>query len=81
MVGVKPPQRRPLPDGQGRHACAIFNLVVPLAHEATAMREKDITGGVRDRSCAVASLIGHGSSMTFGEVTWIARRDAVRVGL
>lgn len=81
MAGVKPPQRRLLPDGHGRHACAIFNLVVPLAHEATAMRIQDSTGGVRARSRAVSQLIGHGSSMTFGEATWIARRDAVRVGL
>ena len=36
----------------------IINLVVPLAHEATAMRTTDTTGTCRDRSGAVSPLIG-----------------------
>ena len=36
----------------------IINLVVPLAHEATAMRTTDTTGTSRDRSGAVSPLIG-----------------------
>jgi RNA-directed DNA polymerase len=39
-------------DGHGRHASASFNLVVPLAHEATAMRMKD-TGWSPAASSAV----------------------------
>ena len=34
------------------------NLVVPLAHEATAMRETDTAGSSRERSGAVIPLIG-----------------------
>jgi RNA-directed DNA polymerase len=37
-----------------------LNLVVPLAHEATAMRIADTAGSVRARSGAVTPLIGHG---------------------
>ena len=38
----------------------LINLVVPLAHKATAMRIKDTTGQVRAWSCAVSPLIGIG---------------------
>lgn len=37
-----------------------FNLVVPLAHKATAMRITDTAGSCRDRSGAVSPLIGAG---------------------
>ncbi len=37
-----------------------FNLVVPLAHEATAMRSRDTAGSSRIRSGAVSPLIGSG---------------------
>ena len=37
----------------------LINLVVPLAHEATAMRITDTTGTSRDRSGAVSPLIGY----------------------
>jgi RNA-directed DNA polymerase len=36
-----------------------FNLVVPLAHKATAMRITDTTGCCLDRSGAVSPLIGY----------------------
>lgn len=42
-------QRRLLHDGHGRHARAKSDLVVPLAHEATAMRMTEIAGCSRDR--------------------------------
>jgi hypothetical protein len=51
-----------------------INLVVPLAHEATAMRTKGYRRHGRARSCAVAPLIGRG----LRRATWIARKDAVR---
>jgi RNA-directed DNA polymerase len=35
-----------------------INLVVPLAHEATAMRIADTTGSDRVRSGAVSPMIG-----------------------
>jgi retron-type reverse transcriptase len=38
----------------------MFNLVVPLAHEATAMRTTETAGSSRDRSSAVSPLIGTG---------------------
>ena len=38
----------------------LINLVVPLAHEATAMCTTDTTGTSRDRSGAVSPLIGQG---------------------
>lgn len=43
-----------------------FNLVVPLAHEATAMRPRDTAGSSRDRSGAVSPLIGSG--LRWGDV-------------
>jgi hypothetical protein len=52
-----------------------FHLVVPLAHEATAMRIKETAARVRGRSCAVSPLIG---DIAFAGVTWIARTNAVR---
>lgn len=51
-----------------------FNLVAPLAHEATAMRTRDTAGIDPGRSRAVSPLIGS----AFGGVTWIARLTAVR---
>ncbi|MBS1198120.1 MAG: Retron-type reverse transcriptase [Proteobacteria bacterium] len=38
----------------------IFNLVVPLAHKATAMRTRDTSGCSREWSGAVSPLIGYG---------------------
>lgn len=38
----------------------LFNLVVPLAHKATAMRTTDTAGCRLGRSGAVSLLIGHG---------------------
>lgn len=38
----------------------MFNLVVPLPHEGTAMRGKDTAGSRRDGSSAVAPMIGRG---------------------
>jgi RNA-directed DNA polymerase len=49
------PVRRLLPEHQGAPARAIFNLVVPLANPATAMRTRDTTG-TPARSRAVAPL-------------------------
>ncbi len=43
MDGVSP-HRRLLHNRQGGHVRAIFNLVVPLAHKATAMRITDTAG-------------------------------------
>ena len=53
MDGVNMPHRSPLLDRQGDQVCATFNLVVPLAHEATDMRTADTTDGVQDWSGAV----------------------------
>jgi len=36
-----------------------FNLVVPLAHKATAMRVKETADSVWVRSCAVSPQIGY----------------------
>jgi hypothetical protein len=36
-----------------------FNLVVPLAHKATAMRITDTTGSCLARSGAISLLIGY----------------------
>jgi retron-type reverse transcriptase len=66
---------RLLHDGHGRHARAIGNLVVPLAHEATDMRVKDTAGEMPGASCAVSPLIGN----AFGEVTLNARTTAARL--
>jgi retron-type reverse transcriptase len=43
-----------LHEGQGLHARAIFDLVVPLSHEDTAMRIEETAGDARARSCAVS---------------------------
>lgn len=51
------PQRL-LPERQGAQASATLNLVVPLAHPATAMRTKGTTGHRPSRPCAVSPLIG-----------------------
>jgi RNA-directed DNA polymerase len=45
---------RPPPDGHGRPACAIVDLVVPLDHESTAMRTTDTAANVLARSGAVS---------------------------
>jgi RNA-directed DNA polymerase len=76
MAGVNHPQRRPLPDGHGRHACAIFNLVVPLAHEATAMRITETAGSVRNASGAVSALIG--SRLRCGDIDCTKGRSTRR---
>lgn len=47
MDGAKLSHRRLLHEGQGLHVRAIFNLVVPLAHEATDMRVEDTHGSYR----------------------------------
>ena len=56
MAGKRVPHRRLLPDGQGRQDRATVNLVVPLAHEATAMRITDTDGTSPSRSGAVSRL-------------------------
>jgi hypothetical protein len=55
-------QLRLLPDGHGRQARAICDLVVPLGHEPTAMRIQD-TAGIPGRSCAVAALSDRGGDV------------------
>jgi retron-type reverse transcriptase len=51
--------RRLFPDRHGGQARATFDLVAPLAHEATAMRTTEIAGHiVPGRSGAVTPLIG-----------------------
>lgn len=52
------PHRSPLHGRHGDHACATLNLVVPLAHKATAMRTTDTADSVQVRSGAVTPLIG-----------------------
>ena len=44
----------------------MFNLVVPLAHEATAMRTTETAGSSQERSGAVSTLIG--PSLRYGDV-------------
>jgi retron-type reverse transcriptase len=66
MAGESNPQRRPLPDRHGGQACAAFDLVVPLAHEATDMRETDNAGSSPARSGAVSPSIG--DSLRQGDV-------------
>ncbi len=55
-------RRRLLPDRHGGQARATFDLVAPLAHEATAMHTTEIAGhpSVPGRSSAVSPLIGSG---------------------
>ena len=60
------PHRRLLLDGHGRFARAIFNLVVPLAHEATAKRTTGTTARCYGRPGAVTPLIG--ASLLRGDV-------------
>ena len=57
MAGKRvPPHRRLPPDGHGRPARATVNLVVPLAHEATAMRITDTAATPSSTSGAVSAL-------------------------
>lgn len=53
------PQHRPLHNRHGGFACAILNLVAPLAYTATVMRTKGTTRHRPGRPCAVALLIGY----------------------
>lgn len=65
------PQRRPLPERQGALACAILNLVVPLAIPVTAMRIKGTNGITPYRPCAVDLLIGfHLRQTDVDSTTW-----------
>jgi len=77
MAGANQPHRRPPHDGHGRPACAI-NLVVPLAHEATAMRIRDTTDLMIGASRAVSPLIGHGLRRGNVDSTMERRTPATR---
>ena len=63
MDGANTRQCRPLPDGQGRNACATINLVVPLPNQGTDRRTTETAGTYQDRPGAARSLIG----TAFGE--------------
>src|SRR4051812_46099151 len=58
MDGENMSHRSPLHSRQGGDACATFNLVVPLAHRATATRITDTAAVNHGRSGAVSRLIG-----------------------
>lgn len=66
MAGANMPHRRPLPDRHGDPACAIINLVAPLAHEATDRRIAETAGDRRDRPGAVSEPIG--ADLRLGDV-------------
>lgn len=59
MAGAAPHYRL-LHEGHGPMTVRSLNLVVPLAHEATAMRATETAGSRRNVSGAVAPLIGSG---------------------
>jgi RNA-directed DNA polymerase len=54
------------------------NLVVPLAHEATAMRNTDTSASERVRSAAVSGLIGEGLRSGDVDSTTSARTPGIR---
>jgi RNA-directed DNA polymerase len=73
--------RRLLPDRYGGPARAAFDLVAPLAHEATAMCETEIAGHpVPGRSGTVSPLIGNRDtdSLRRGDVDSANRRSTPR---
>jgi RNA-directed DNA polymerase len=79
MDGESMPHRRLLLDGQGRLARAIFNLVVPLAHEATAKRTTGTTRRCSGRPGAVTPLIG--ASLRRGDVDSTNGRSTLPIPL
>ena len=73
------PQRRLPPERQGALACAILNLVVPLAFPASAMRIKGTVGILPCRPCAVDLLIGfHLRQADVDSTTWRSTARAPR---
>jgi retron-type reverse transcriptase len=58
-----------------------INLVVPLAHEATAMRIKETAGSSQARPCAVSPLIGPGLRQGDVDSTIVSSRTPTMPGI